>query len=159
MNPHHLLPVVSACLLALAARTARADEGGVREAIEALRKLGASVTIVETRSPPITAVIIEGEWKGGDAGLAHLKAIPNLTDLRLSGCEGVTDEGLRHIAGLASLERLWFSELEIGDEGLQHLAALEKLRTVWLRGSRATMTGMAKLQVARPGLRLEYHGD
>jgi internalin A len=64
-----------------------------------------------------------------DAGIAHLKSLPNLEELVLVGCS-VTDDGLRYLSGLRSVKRLNLRVTYVTDEGLKHLKelpALEKL--------------------------------
>ncbi len=70
-----------------------------------------------------------------DAGLKHLEALPNLTELELSRTK-VTDSGLRHLERLTNLKvlGLWGNS-QVSDAGLIHLKGLKKLKTLILKGS------------------------
>jgi hypothetical protein len=65
--------------------------------------------------------------------------------LGLSGSREVTDAGLRHLAGLPSLEYLDLTATAITDAGLQVLRHLPRLRTLSLAWNRVTETGIAVL--------------
>jgi hypothetical protein len=54
-----------------------------------------------------------------DAGLAHLKPLPNLTQLYLDG--DFTDAGVEHLKRLASLQYLQLVSDQVGDKGVQDL--------------------------------------
>jgi len=64
-----------------------------------------------------------------DMGLAHLKRLSLLQDLRCTSSKHITDSGLAHLTGLLSLERLDFSGTrKLTDNSLQYLAGLTGLR-------------------------------
>ncbi len=85
-----------------------------------------------------------------DAGLAHLKELPNLTDLTLlqenAGTMPVTDAGLAHVADLQQLQRLWIARIPVTDAGLAHVARLSQLRHLMISGIPITDDGIARLR-------------
>lgn len=63
-----------------------------------------------------------------DAGMAALRAFPNLTYLEVDTAEGVTNKGLAHLVSLAKLSTLHFPwATGITDEGMAYLRALPEL--------------------------------
>ncbi|CAI5480709.1 unnamed protein product [Closterium sp. Yama58-4] len=62
-----------------------------------------------------------------DAGLLHLTGLSSLKVLWLSGCKGVTNDGMVHVGRLIGLTHLWLNGTAVTDDGLQQLTALTKL--------------------------------
>lgn len=79
-----------------------------------------------------------------DRGLRHVARMRNLSKLYLRGTS-VTDEGLRNLSGLRDLTELDLHGTGISDAGLAHLAGLTKLRRLNLLGSNATDAGLETL--------------
>ncbi len=77
-------------------------------------------------------------------GLQYLADKKNITALALTET-GVTDEGLKHIAGMKQLRSLYLPP-QIGDAGLAHLVGLTELADVSLAGSKVTDAGLAHLK-------------
>ena len=73
-----------------------------------------------------------------DALLTQLTDMPHLTVLRLGGCQGVTDEGLRQLAQFPMLQQLDLSSTSITDRGLHVLRDLPNLRRLTLSWTRIT---------------------
>lgn len=70
-----------------------------------------------------------------DAGLAHLKTLPSLTELILRDNKGVTDKGLQHIASLTRLKTLDVSDIPgLSATGLAALATLPALEHLAIGG-------------------------
>ncbi|MDR1385462.1 MAG: ankyrin repeat domain-containing protein [Planctomycetaceae bacterium] len=69
-----------------------------------------------------------------DEDLANLaQEIPRLTFLNIQGCEEFTDTGLKHIANMKSLQRLWIhGQDKITDDGLEGLKDLTNLKDLHL---------------------------
>lgn len=88
-----------------------------------------------------------------DAGLAYLKALPQLTRLDLGSC-ALTDTGLAHLKALTNLKILGLSYCNrITDAGLKHLRALPGLQKLDLQGCvKVTHGGVARL--SRKGLEI-----
>lgn len=113
-----------------------------------------------------------------DGELGILKDVPNLVWLHLGGTD-VTDEGLPHLAGLASLTRLHLERTKvsdaglanlkdlqnlaylnlyqtgISDAGLAHLEGLKGLKNLYLWQTKVTKAGVEKLQKALPDCNID----
>jgi len=71
---------------------------------------------------------------------------PNLRELNLWGCDGVTDEGLRTLGQFTALERVDLGRCtRVSDVGVGHLAGLQRLVVLCLSGTRVTDTGLQRL--------------
>ena len=92
---------------------------------------------------PSAGLSAEGQMT--DAVLADVANVETLTSLGLSGCKGVTDEGVRHLARLPALQHLDLSGTSITDAGLSVLRHLPRLRTISLAWTRVTDAGAAAL--------------
>jgi hypothetical protein len=84
-----------------------------------------------------------------DAGLAHLKRLRNLRQLRLE-CPKISPAGLAHLGGLKDLDTLYVATMPVTDAGLDHLKALTKLQRLDLRQTKVTVEGVKKLAAALP---------
>jgi hypothetical protein len=76
---------------------------------------------------------LEGTPMMTDEGLKVLATLPRLRHLRLSG--PFTDQGLAHLATAPSIKALWLETPRATEEGLRHLAqigSLERLTVPWL---------------------------
>jgi hypothetical protein len=84
----------------------------------------------------------------GDRLLAGLAPRP----IRLLSLQStrVTDEGLKHLSRLPTLQEIDVSETDVTDAGLVHLHGLGALRTVRAEGTRATREGLAPVGKALP---------
>jgi hypothetical protein len=81
-----------------------------------------------------------------DAVLERLVRVDQLTSLNLSGSKRVTDAGLGHLRALPRLERLELTGCPITDAGLEVLRHLGRLRGFFLYHHRGvTDTGLANL--------------
>ena len=67
-----------------------------------------------------------------DAVIEQLVAFPQLRKLGLVGGQSLTNEGLKHIGTLTSLEALELRNRKISAEGLSHLAKHSKLKSLFL---------------------------
>ncbi len=85
-----------------------------------------------------------------DAGLAHLKDLPNLRFLRLlqenAGTMPVTDAGLAHVADLQQLQELMIVRIPVTDAGLAYVARLPRLKHLFVLGIPITDAGIAQLR-------------
>jgi hypothetical protein len=94
---------------------------------------------------------VEKVWHAGstrwvsDAGLAHLDGLASLKELDLSDSR-ITDLGLVHLKGMKSLERLSLARTGITDLGLVHLRSLTSLRAISLRGTDVSNAGVVHLK-------------
>jgi Leucine Rich Repeat (LRR) protein len=82
-----------------------------------------------------------------DAELQLLRSFPNLRSVDLRKTE-ITDQGLRNVANIKSIEFLSLQHTEIGDGAVPYLSQLPRLRNLDLRGSRITRNGVDQLREA-----------
>jgi len=86
-----------------------------------------------------------------DAGLKSLAGFKNLRRLHLEKT-GVGDEGLASVKGLVELQYLNLYGTKVTDKGVASLAGLKKLKNVYLWQTAVTDAGAADLAKALPGL-------
>jgi hypothetical protein len=67
----------------------------------------------------------------------------------------ITDDGLRHLGSLSSLELLGLDDTRIAGQGLRHLATLPNLRELGLSGTKLTDNALQYLQRFHQLKRLE----
>jgi len=80
-----------------------------------------------------------------DDVLADVAQVESATALTLGGSQGLTDDGLRHLARLPRLKHLDVSGTAITDRGLAVLRHLPALETLSLAGTRITDEGAVHL--------------
>jgi hypothetical protein len=88
-----------------------------------------------------------------DAGVKHLASMETVERLFLSR-NFVTDEGLLHLAGLKNLHQLHLDSNQISDAGLEYLSRMDNLKTLCIRGNLVTKDGVTRLQRTRPQLKI-----
>lgn len=93
---------------------------------------------------PAAGLSAEGQMT--DDLLAEVCRVETLTALGLAGCQGVTDDGVRHLARLPRLQHLDLSGTNITDAGLEVLRDLPRLRTLSLAWTRVTDRGVRVLR-------------
>jgi hypothetical protein len=128
-----------------------------QEAIAALTKLlQGDNNIVFADNDPKKSVIqvdLANNSKLTDAGLAHLKAFPNVQKLNLLGCDRITDEGMAQLKPLVSLQELNLDFTKITDKGMAEIKGLKELRKLNLEtmpigdASLAHLKGLTKLEI------------
>lgn len=91
------------------------------------------------------SVTLHAQRQMTDDMLAELSRIGTITTLDLSGCKGVTDEGMRHLAKLQTLQHLNLSETSITDAGLRALSSLAGLQSIELSGTCISDDGVKAL--------------
>jgi hypothetical protein len=98
-----------------------------------------------------------------DAMLAEVSRVAGITSLDLGGSKELTDDGLRHLAGLPRLAHLNLSGTAITDRGLELLRELPALESISLAMTRVTDEGMTWLtschELARVDLSWTRTGD
>ncbi len=91
----------------------------------------------------------------GDDALHRLAPLaPNILSLNL-GRTQITNRGLKAVAAMTSLEKLWLDATAVTDAGLLELARLGKLRYLNLYGTAVTDAGLAHLALL-PNLKTLY---
>ncbi len=105
---------------------------------EAIVRLQFPMQVCKPRHFQLAAEIRDLEWLDldftgfTDADASTLEFHPNLKRLGVSANPGLTDEGLKSIAKLTSLEHLDLSGTGVSDQGLRVVAGLPKLQTLVL---------------------------
>jgi RNA polymerase sigma factor (sigma-70 family) len=164
-------------VLLAGAATANATQPPAKEqAVVALRELGAEVKIFEDQTngkitKRVFFIVLQKEWKGGDAGLVHLKHfsgpldhidlralnVPVFSDKGLEHLKGlnvywltlyapqVTDRGLEYMKGFVNMEGLSISKAQITDDGLRHFRSMDKLRVLELSRNKITDQGLGNM--------------
>ena len=95
-----------------------------------------------------------GPYKGiTDAGVRHLAGLTGIERLHLGG-KGLTDDGLAHLTGMKRLTNLSISG-DFSDKGLRHLESLRALCVLdFLRGANFTTRAMNEFKRKMPNLGL-----
>jgi Leucine rich repeat len=94
---------------------------------------------------------VERVWHAGsshwisDAGLAHVEGLASLKELDLSN-SSITDAGLVHLTGMKSLRQLNLSRTRVTDAGLVHVRGLTNLEWLGLRGTDVGTAGVVHLK-------------
>jgi Leucine-rich repeat (LRR) protein len=92
------------------------------------------------------------------AAVAHFANMTELCELNLANNEELTDDSLKHLAGMTKLEKLNLDSAKIGDAGLQYIADLTRLTELNLARTDvgdaglkrlAKMTNLAHLDLSR----------
>jgi len=86
-----------------------------------------------------------------DAELARISGLNQLSELTIFSNQYVTDAGMKHLRGLASLQSLSLRG-NVSDEGLKQLQVLKSLRMLDVHETMVTPAGVAALKKAIPGL-------
>ncbi len=86
-----------------------------------------------------------------DNQMAVLGRLPNLLTLNIDSNPAVTSQGMMHLAGQSSLEKLFANDTSIDDAGLVHLQGFDRLNTLDLSYTKITDEGLKQL-VALPKL-------
>jgi internalin A len=152
--------------------TGRSSADGEADAVAVFRKLGGKVEADNS-------IINLSKTRTTNATLVHLKHLPNIQTLNLTGTEvtdeglkelvplqklvafyvseKVTDAGLKELAALNGLSYVWLNDTQVTDAGLKELANIKKLNNVNLSGTRVTDAGLKELATLKP-LQLLYLG-
>jgi serine/threonine protein kinase/Leucine-rich repeat (LRR) protein len=92
----------------------------------------------------VTDINLDGNKAVTDAGLAHLRDLPQLTVLNLQNTP-ITDAGLPHLAGCKKLTKLWLAETAVTGAGLAQLQNLELLEDLYLGSTAVYDADLAQL--------------
>jgi F-box/leucine-rich repeat protein 14 len=82
---------------------------------------------ITTQIPSLTDLTLSNA-EVTDQGLLQVGELPLLEKLDLSGCEGISDDGLAHLGNLNSLTYLNFVGASVSGTGLTHLTSLSSLQ-------------------------------
>ena len=89
-------------------------------------------------------LVISGNPRLGDAGMAHLSSLTKLRSLSIVGT-AVSDAGLPAIARITSLRSLYLGKTRVTDAGLASLAGLKNLGHLMLSETQVTGSGLRSL--------------
>ncbi|MDG1894588.1 MAG: hypothetical protein P8J37_06750 [Fuerstiella sp.] len=115
-----------------------------------LRKLGATVGM--DANGKLMSIDFEDKPLT-DAGLRHLRGLANVQKIWLNGTK-ITDAGLEHLKGLSTLKELGLFETDVTDAGLHHLHVLSNLEDLIVERTKVTDAGVDKLKTALPNCKV-----
>jgi internalin A len=149
-------------LTQLAIQETRVTDDGLRslQSIRNLRHLSVSPRIGEkgmgiiAKIPALQALDID--VRGNDA-LVHLKEMPRLESLGLSGA--VTDAGVEYLRQCPTLQSLHLGNAPLTDGSVRQLSKLRGLRILGIYRTQITEEGYKKLQSALPATEVTWDGN
>ena len=116
------------------------------KALEKLNQAGAVAIPLAANTNVVSVNFSMAGPKVADAALDDLKPVAEqLVWLNLAGT-GVSDAGLKAVAGFKNLQRLHLERTSITDDGLAAIAGLAELRYLNLYGTKVTDKGLAALK-------------
>jgi hypothetical protein len=134
-------PAASARVAAKPVRLVHPDGFDEWRTIAGTREWDAAIRLLAVHP----SAVLNAEGQMTDEVLADVAAVDTITGLNLGGSKGVTDDGVRHLAGLPALKHLDLSGTAITDRGLAVLRELPALETLSLAGTRITDEGATHL--------------
>jgi len=97
-------------------------------------------------SPGLSTLYLVGDGSLTDEAFASLKHWPNLDNLLLNGCSGITGEGIRIIVETRpEIRKLQLLDASIDDTALPHLLKLKGLEDLHIARTKITEIGLEKL--------------
>jgi Leucine-rich repeat (LRR) protein len=90
-------------------------------------------------------------------GLAELSQCPQLQEVGLASCNGITDAGIVSLAALPNLTRLGLGDTRITDAALETLCHVERLAALGVEGTSVTDAGIKHLAGLRRLQMLAVH--
>lgn len=81
-----------------------------------------------------------------DKTMPHIARLKKLEVFFVWDARGLSDEGIRYLAGLKRLENIHISDSRIGDESLEVFSRLPRVHTLSLQQNRFTDAGLAHLK-------------
>ena len=145
----------------IAARPVRLHEPNAHDEPPVMTSRDWNAIIDELREQPDLGLNAEGQMT--DDLLADLARVDTITSLDLGGSKALTDEGLRHLAGMPHLKHLNLWNTAITDASLSVLATMPALESVSLGMTRITDAGAQALadchRLAKLDLAWTHTGD
>lgn len=124
--------------------------------LKTLRLTGTGISnqaLEEISGLPALRVLHLSKTEITDDGLKHITCMQTLEELSLSGC-AISDQSLVHICRLPALQILKLGETRVTDAALQIIAEMKNLQEVSLGATRITDDGRLHLAMLRPKLRI-----
>ena len=103
---------------------------------------------VLARAPALTSISLDHNQTFTGAGVSALKSKANLRTLRFGGCMKFNVEGVKACGQLTQLESLQLHHVGVSDDDLKHLAGLVNLKSLFLSAQfngRLSDAGLAPL--------------
>lgn len=130
------------------------------EAEAALKRLGFTVHHLDKKpDKPVVYIETFSDKITDDQLLLLAPFRDSLTKLELLDARGLSDKGLKHLAGLSKLETLSISRAGLTGEGLADLKELTQLRSLDLHDNKLTDAGLAYLKPFKMLTYLELGGN
>lgn len=99
----------------------------------------------------ITGIVLIDHRHRKDIYLPYLKTIPGIKHLELGGVQQhFTDQDMKHVADMSSLETAYISSDSITDRGVLELAKITGLKKVTFTSKRVTRAGRERLNDSLP---------
>jgi hypothetical protein len=95
------------------------------------------------------SVRIREHWSGGNAGLARIRDLPLLKELRLEHAPGIDDEGLARLGRLSELEDFTLVGVQVSSKGLGILRSMPRLKSLCIHQISVTDDTLADVAQAR----------
>ena len=115
----------------------------VESGIAAITKLGGKVFYQDNDPNKNVIKVSLRRIRLTNDDLVHLAPLTTTQEIILNGFKyEIDDAGLKHLAGLKDLKKLWLLNTQIKGPGLKHLVELKKLRTLWLSDTDLTDAGL-----------------
>lgn len=109
-----------------------------------------------TRLSGLRVLLLQGT-QATDEGLKHIGRISSLEELFIWDAENVSDAGVAYLEKLKNLKNIHLSKAKITDESLRVLARLPRIETLSLQQNHFSDDGLAYLR-ATPSLKRLYVG-
>jgi Leucine-rich repeat (LRR) protein len=123
----------------------REDQADWQKAVDALQKRGGKFTQESPDKPP-TGLDLARARDLKDSDLVLLKALPSLEKLTFYDNDGVTDDGLANLKALTKLTELKLTNIRVSGKGLAHLEGLTELESLHLGNTPVTDDDLAHLK-------------
>lgn len=99
--------------------------------------MAANPHLAEAKLPLLKTLDLSSTWVNSESLVRVCKAFPTLTDLSVSFCNRIDDEGTASLQNLTQLLHLSISYTDITTKSLKKIAALPALQTLTIAGCRA----------------------
>src|SRR5262245_61754612 len=154
MIRHSRLILALGWLVLIVSGAASQDEEAIEKAVAEIKKIGGKLEIeinAKTKAQMITGIDFSGT-ELSDAGLVHLKVLPDLKRGRVRNTK-ISDKAMHHLKELTKLEKLDLRDTHVSDNGLELVQNLVNLKDLDLAHTDITNVGprylksLTKLQV------------
>lgn len=113
---------------------------------------GSTSHATETKLPQLRKLDISSTWVNGSSLVKICRAYPTLTDLSVSFCNRIDDEGTVSLDNLTQLCHLSISYTDVAQKTLKKLTSLPHLRTLAVAGCRGIKPFLKDFQKRYPSV-------